>query len=91
MEARRGRKHGTGNLEVDGKQQLGAESQVRWRGELEVLSLGKMACAHTLHRHAEAHVQVVSGLQIRHFQVTYGTSLYSIDIKQICKLISIKS
>lgn len=63
---------------------------------MEVLSLRKIvypgtcAHAHTLLRHAEVHVQVVVGLQIRHFKVIYGTLLYIIDIKQICKFVSIK-
>lgn len=51
----------------------------------------KCTHAHTLHRHAEVCVQVVFGLQIMHFKLIYSTLHYIVDIKEICKFISIKN
>lgn len=51
----------------------------------------KCTHAHTLHRHTEVCVQVVFGLQIMHFKVIYSTLHYIVDIKEICKFISIKN
>lgn len=48
------------------------------------------SCTH-LTRHAEVCVQVVFGLQIMHFKLIYSTLHYIVDIKEICKFISIKN
>lgn len=51
----------------------------------------KRTQAHILHKHTEVCVQVVFGLQIMHFKVIYSTLHYIVNIKEICKFISIKN
>lgn len=82
---------------IDDEEATQVKKNHRWcrRVSWKFLVSGDSVCTHThscthLHRHAEVHVQVVVGLQVRHFKVAYGALLYIIGIKQIYKFISMK-